>query len=226
MLGLEEGATLRAGIVDGPLGPARIERFLGPNELSLDCRELVERGEIPERPRVDLLIALPRPKVMKRLLAPLACLGVGRVVLTNAARVERYYFDSHVLAPGFVRERLLEGLGQARDTRLPEVSVHRSFRRLVEDELDSLANGARRLLADLAGDGAVPVRDALAHHEGARVLLAIGPEGGWDDFERALLAERGFRRVTLGSRVLRSDIACLVAVALAHEALDRRTSPT
>src|SRR5688500_19330680 len=88
------------------------------------------------RPPVDLLLALPRPKVMRRLWAQLAALGVGRILLTNAARVERNYFDTHVLTSDCYRPLLVEGLQQARDTRLPVVSIHRQLKILVEDHLD------------------------------------------------------------------------------------------
>ena len=86
----------------------------------------------------SVLLALPRPKVMQRLWAQLAALGVGRILLTNAERVERHYFDTHVIDRGTYRPLLIEGLQQARDTRLPDVSVHKQFRVLVEDELESL----------------------------------------------------------------------------------------
>jgi RsmE family RNA methyltransferase len=51
------------------------------------------------------------------------------------------------------------------------------------------------------------------------VLLAIGPEGGWNDFERGLLEGHGFTPVGLGSRTLRTDTACIALLALVHEAL-------
>jgi len=75
-------------------------------------------AEIPPRPRVDLLLAVPRPKVMRRLWAQIAALGVGQIVLTNAEKVERNYFDTHILTPETYRPLLIEGLQQARDTRL------------------------------------------------------------------------------------------------------------
>src|SRR5205823_10500285 len=87
---------------------------------------------VPPRPPIDLLLALPRPKVMRRLWAQLAALGVGQIMLTNAERVERNYFDTHVLKPECYRPLLVEGLQQARDTRLPNVSIHRQFKVLVE----------------------------------------------------------------------------------------------
>jgi hypothetical protein len=45
--------------------------------------------------------------------------------------------------------------------------------------------------------------------------------GGWDEpFELELFAEHGFQAVTLGSRVLRSDVAVNSLLALAHSWLD------
>src|SRR6185436_12580008 len=144
---------------------------------------------VPSRPRVDLLLALPRPKVLRRLWAQIAALGVGQIVLTNAERVERHYFDTHVLTSECYRPLLVEGLQQARDTRLPTVSIHRRFKVLVEDQLDSLFGRGLRLVADPAATrlaGAV-VRESVEE----RVLLAVGPEGGWTDFEVQLLETHG-----------------------------------
>jgi RsmE family RNA methyltransferase len=154
---------------------------------------------------------------MRRLWAQIAAMGVGRIILTNAERVERDYFDTHVLAPNCYRPLLVEGLQQARDTRLPGVSIHRRFKVLVEDELDSLFPRGLRLVADPAATARV----ASFGHENPnqRVLLAVGPEGGWNDFERALLDTHGFKRVGIGPRTLRTDTACIALLALVHDEL-------
>jgi RsmE family RNA methyltransferase len=151
--------------------------------------------------------------------AQLSALGVGRILLTNADRVERHYFDTHVLAPDAFRPLLIEGLQQARDTRVPEVSVHRRFRVLVEDELDRLCPDTLRLVAEPGA--AVSPSEAVRAHPGRRVLLAIGPEGGWNAFELDLLAKRGFMPVSLGSRTLRSDTACVALLAVVRDAARR-----
>jgi RsmE family RNA methyltransferase len=169
---------------------------------------------IPPRPRVDVLLALPRPKVMRRLWAQLAAIGVGRIILTNAERVERNYFDTHVLDPDCYRPLLIEGLQQARDTRLPEVSIHRQFKVLVEDNLDALFRCGRRFVADPAATTAVT--DAMQQRCDERVLLAIGPEGGWNAFELNLLVRHGFQPVGIGARTLRTDTACIALLSLVH----------
>jgi 16S rRNA U1498 N3-methylase RsmE len=242
VLRAERGRPVRVGITDGPMGTAIVIDIDG-HHARLAC---TFDTAIPPVPRVDLLLALPRPKVLQRLWAQLAALGVGRIVLTNAWRVERNYFDTTVLDPAVYRPLLIEGLQQARDTRVPIVSVHRQFRILVEDDLDRLCPQTTRLLADpgttaaradtgvgpyetgdaaevLAigrrgrpggGPDAANGHEAIADAAHRRILLAVGPEGGWNDFERRLLETRGFRRVSLGPRTLRTDTACIALHAV------------
>jgi RsmE family RNA methyltransferase len=172
---------------------------------------------LPPLPPVDLLLALPRPKVMRRLWAQCAALGVGQIVLTNAERVERDYFDTHIVTPECYRPLLIEGLQQARDTRVPVVSIHKQFKVLLEDRLDGLFPTGIRLAADPSA--AKPIGAMAAALRNRRVLLAIGPEGGWNDFERRLLETHGFQSVGMGPRTLRTDTACVALLGLVHDAI-------
>ena len=111
----------------------------------------------------------------------------------------------------------MEGLQQARDTRLPTVSIHRQFKVLVEDQLDGLFGRGVRLVADPAATK--PIGSAVREHVEERVLIAVGPEGGWNDFEIRLLESHRFQRVGMGSRTLRTDTACIALLALVHDAI-------
>lgn len=207
------GDRIRVGLLDGPRGVGTVQS-VHDGEIELRCDF---DADVPPRPRIDLLLALPRPKVMRRLWAQIAALGVGQIILTNAERVERHYFDTHVLTPECYRPLLIEGLQQARDTRLPSVSVHRQFRVLVEDALDGFFPSGLRVVADpSARKQAGAVVGASAQE---RVLLAVGPEGGWNAFELALLEAHGFTPAGMGLRTLRTDTACIALLALVHEAL-------
>lgn len=214
VLNVTPGQPVRIGLLDGPLGTG-IVTALEAAEVALRCSF---EATLPERPRVDLLLALPRPKVLRRLWPQLAALGVGQIILTNAERVERNYFDTHVLTPECYRPLLIEGLQQARDTRLPPVSLHRQFRVLVEDHLDSLFDGGLRLVADPRAK--TTAREVLRPHAGRRVLIAVGPEGGWNEFELRMLERHGFELVGMGRRTLRSDTACVAMLAVVHDALN------
>ena len=206
-----EGEQIRVGVVEGPTGTATVVE--NGKEIRLKCT--LSDG-IPPAPRVDLLLAMPRPKVMNRLWPVLAALGVGRILVSNAWKTERNYFDTHVLEPEHIREGLIEGLQQARDTRLPQVSVHKQFKKLVEDKLEGFGPYAARLVAH-PGEGVFPALAALP--KDSRILLAIGPEGGWTPFELELFAAHGFESVSWGPRALRTDTACAVLLGLIHAAL-------
>jgi RsmE family RNA methyltransferase len=212
VLRVTPGHTVRVGVIDGPLGIGTVET-VDRGLVTLRC---VFEADTPPRPRVDVLLALPRPKVLRRLWAQFAALGVGQIILSNASRVERDYFDTHIVTEACYRPLLIEGLQQARDTRLPRVSIHRQFRVLVEDHLDELFPSGVRLVADPSGP--TSIFNALAAGD-QRVLLAIGPEGGWNEFELDLLAAHGFTRVGLGRRTLRVDTACIALLSQAHSAL-------
>jgi RsmE family RNA methyltransferase len=204
------GDSVRIGVVDGPKGIGHVLALDG------DLGTVTVRGTFdattPPVPPIDLLLALPRPKVLRRLWAQLAALGVGTIRLTNAEKVERHYFDTHVLEEATYRPLLIEGLQQAADTRLPRVSIHRQFRILVEDDLGAPPDGERRLVAH-PGRGPSPL--ALAPDpRRPRTLVAIGPEGGWNAFELGLLERAGFEAISLGPRILRTDTACVALLAL------------
>jgi RsmE family RNA methyltransferase len=215
VLKVAPGHSVRLGVINGPIGVGTVTSIVGATvELQCDLETM-----IPAWPAIDLLLALPRPKVMRRLWAQLAALGVGRIVLTKAERVERNYFDTHVLTPECFRPLLIEGLQQARDTRLPIVSIHTRFKVLIEDELDALCTGGLRLAAHPRA--AVSVHTLVKDRPHERVLLAIGPEGGWNDFELDLLQEHGFHAVGMGPRTLRTDTACIALLAVVHDAMRR-----
>jgi len=226
VLKVTPGQLVRVGIIDGPVGVGTVAS-VSTSSVTLDC---AFDASVPDRPRVDLLLAVPRPKVLRRLWAQLAALGVGQVILTNADKVERDYFDSHVMHDEGYRPLLLEGLQQARDTRLPLVSIHKRLKVLIEDDLDHLFPTGRRLVAH-PGSGRsfraalTPGLPSASLRPGKtrppygqeRVLVAIGPEGGWNNFELALLERHGFERVDVGSRILTTTTACVAVLSVVHD---------
>ncbi len=208
VLRVEPGQTVRVGLLNGPKGSGFVEE-IHDNEVVVRCEFNAQQ---PARPRVDLLLALPRPKVMKRLWSQLAALGVGRIILTNAEKVERFYFDSHVLEPDFYTAQLIEGLQQAGDTLLPAVRIIKELKPFLEDELNGLfPRDGSRLLADPSG--AHCIFQTLEVPSSGKILLAVGPEGGWTSFELAQFATHGFKVFNAGSRILRTDTACVALLS-------------
>jgi RsmE family RNA methyltransferase len=214
VLGVVPGQRIRVGIVDGPRGTGIVERKTGG--LLLTC---VFEGEPPPRPGTSVLLSLPRPKVMKRLWGSLASMGVRSIILTNANKVDRAYFGTHWLDSRHYEPLLVEGLQQSGDTRLPKVLIRRLLKPLIEDELDALVpEGGRFLLTPGAETSVWPGVPGEEH-----ALAAIGPEGGWTPFETALLEDHGFIPVSLGWRTLRTETACIAALAVLQSRMESFT---
>jgi RsmE family RNA methyltransferase len=211
------GKTLRIGLLNGPFGCGTVEA-VSTESVTLSCEW---ESAVPPRPAMDLLLAMPRPKVLKRLWAQLAALGVGRIFLTNAEKVERFYFDTHVLDPDFYTARLVEGLQQARDTLLPEVTVVKQLKPFLESE--PFPTIGKKFLADPSGERSLfqTLENGNGNFpmSGKRVLLAIGPEGGWTPYELQMFKEHGFDLFGMGSRILRTDTACIGLSCLLAEIL-------
>ncbi|VGO15521.1 Ribosomal RNA small subunit methyltransferase E [Pontiella desulfatans] len=208
VLKAEPGKRLRIGLLNGAFGMGTVEA-VDAGKVVLSC-EL--EPEPPPEPQVDLVLAMPRPKVLKRLWAQLAALGVGRIVLLRADKVERYYFDSHVLDPDFYNKLLIEGLQQARCTHLPQVMIRPLFKPFVEDELEAMFSSHRKLLADPSGEKGLAA--LLMPKADGRVVLAIGPEGGWTPYELDMFGARGFELFGMGRRILRTDTAAIGLLAM------------
>jgi 16S rRNA (uracil1498-N3)-methyltransferase len=208
VLRCQPGETVAVGVVGGDIGTAEV---LVSSAQRLDLRATLDRAPPPPSP-VTLLLALPRPKILRKVLQATGAMGVKRLVLLGSWKVEKAYWGSPLLSQDGLRQELLLGLEQGRDTLLPEVLLRRFFKPFVEDELEATF-GPARLLLDLAAT------EPLAAHAppaAGGVTLAIGPEGGWTPYEATELAKRGFAPVSLGPRPLRVDQAVPFAVGQAE----------
>ncbi len=202
------GDVLRAGIVDGPAALAHV-RTVSENRFELWVEEQPD-VPLPPPPALDLLLAMPRPKFLKRLLPQLTVLGVRRLYLGAAQRTERFYFDTHLLRSEHYLPLLIEGLEQSTDTRLPELHVLRPLRRPLREWLAPAYAPDHRVLAHPGPRSPC----ASIPHERNPLLVAIGPEGGWTPDEIEQFEALEFRRFALGSRILRTDMACVAVLSL------------
>ncbi|WP_237066047.1 16S rRNA (uracil(1498)-N(3))-methyltransferase [Microbulbifer guangxiensis] len=191
------GDSLKVGLLNGAIGRGQV--------LTIDDRqlELEVTLQAPAPPALPLtvILALPRPKMLKRIVQHVTTLGAKKIYLVNAYRVEKSYWQSPWLEPGKLRELCLLGLEQAVDTQMPDIELRKRFKPFVEDELGEIAAGTRRLVAHPVTNQPCPV-----DIEGP-VTLAVGPEGGFIPYEVEKLQELGFEGVHLGPRILRVETA-------------------
>lgn len=203
VIGCKEGDSFDVGLVDGPRGKARIEA-IGKRGLVLDFNF---SSEIPDLHPVAMVIGLPRPPSARRILKDLTSQGVAQMHFVATDKGEKSYLNSRLWTAGEYQRLLREGAEQAFCTRLPEVVLHESLRAC----LDELAEGSDRVALDNY-EATMPIdRWRL---ERAHCVLAVGSERGWSAAERDLLRARDFALVGLGSRVLKTETACIAGLSL------------
>ncbi len=191
------GDNLRVGRISGLMGKATVLR-LEKHEAEL---EVAFDQQPPAKLPLTLVLAVPRPKMLRRLFQTVATLGVPRLILLNSYKVEKSFWQTPFLHPDSIRENLILGLEQARDTVLPEVIIEKRFKPFVEDRLPAIAAGTLGLVGH---PGPYPACPRAVEQP---VTLAIGPEGGWIPYEVDLLGKAGLAPVQLGDRILRVETA-------------------
>lgn len=189
------GDTLKVGLMNGLIGSGNVV-FFNETEIHL----VVSLTQAPPKPLpLTLILALPRPKMLKRTLQTLATLGVKKLYLINSYRVEKSYWQTPLLHQDAIKEHLILGLEQGCDTQLPEVHLITRFKPFVEDKLATIVGDSRALVAHPYTHLSCPAQIDYA------ITLAIGPEGGFIPYEIDLLQTCGFTAVNLGERILRVE---------------------
>lgn len=203
VLGVEVGSTIRAGVLGGALGTGEV--------IAMDSDGITLRLALTNSPSqpldVELLLAVPRPKVITRTIEIAASFGVRRIDLTNAWRVDKSYLSSPRLDPVALTLAARFGAEQGATTYLPEIALHDRLMGRLDARFASTDPGELRLIAH---PNAPPIEQVVTSR--MPTVLAIGPEGGWIEREVETFVARGFRPVSLGAPILRVEAA--VASAL------------
>jgi 16S rRNA (uracil1498-N3)-methyltransferase len=208
------GDTFDAGILGGMRGTGKIEKinFDGSIFISVQADE-----PSPPRMRLRVAVAFVRPIQIRRIFRDLSCMGVSAIDLIGTDLGEKSYRDTKLLGDGGAHTALVEGAVQARDTQLPVFTV-----------FENLDNWLNERPWEKTGSMRIPLLHAMdnVRAEGSLFYVsptsrpwvtAIGPERGWSDRERELFERAGFMRLSMGSRALRTETACVAAAALAME---------
>lgn len=208
--GLVVGLRLTAGVLGGRLGHAEV-RSITPEEVLLN---LTLDRDAPSRRPIDLVVALPRPQTVKKVIQLSCQLGITELHLLRSERVVKSYLQSIQLSAGAIEHELQLGLEQAADTIPPLLRIHRAWSGFMREEWPRLVERSRlQLVADTRGTRSVAAVCSEVSLSDERVVLIIGPESGWVPAELEAFAAAGARVVTLGGRMLRVEHALTFLVA-------------
>ncbi len=227
------GDWIRVGIINGGQGLGQITA-IEAHSLSIRIKDTLaiehtaaDNGAIAqELLAIDMLIGLPRPPVIRRLLRDLTSIGVGQIILYGAQRSEKSYYDSRYLQPPAIRAALLEGASQGGVTLLPRVSICRHIEKFLGERRVKLGSSDNKVLLLTTYEALIgkctPVNfiSYLMAHQlppQGRLLIAVGPERGWELSELQQFKASFFCPVELGGRTLRSENVATAAALLAAQ---------
>lgn len=208
ILRVTAGDSIPVGRADGNMGMGEVLRL---TDTEAELRVTLDQTPPVPLP-LTLILAMPRPKMFRRILQTCAALGVKDIWLINSYKVEKSFWQTPWLSEDQVRENLALGLEQAKDTVVPRVQIRKLFKPFVEDEMPALIEGRQALVAHPGTRTPCPV------HLDHPALLCIGPEGGFTPYEVEKLEEAGCRGVHLGPRILRMETAVPVLVSRLFDA--------
>lgn len=208
ILQLNDGDKIAIGRLNGKIGHARIQE----QSNSIQFVDIVTDQNPPPSLAITLILALPRPQMLKRILQTVACVGVERLCFIQSSRVEKSFWQSPTATEEAIEEQLILGLEQGVATQLPRVTKHQRFRPFVEDELAELSTGSKKFIAH-PNESASP----NLHSAKENISLAIGPEGGFLDKEVEMFKACGFEGIHLGRRILKVETAVPVLLSKLYE---------
>ncbi len=211
------GEEFDLGVLDGPRGKGRVTALPADGSVSFS---VALGAEPPPLPPLQLIIGLPRPQTARKILQECTALGVGALHFVATGRADRSYAQSTLWSSGEWREHLIEGAQQAFCTRLPAVTSDRPLASALAD----LPPEALRLALDNY-EAATGLAEVALPSRSPSAVLALGPERGWDQSDRAALRAAGFTLVHLGPRVLRVETACVAATAILKARLGWLSTP-
>lgn len=197
ILGSDHGDTIRVGLLNGRIGTGSI---IALSASSVTMTVVFDQEPPPPLP-VQLICAMQRPKTMRKIFQCVASMGIKAITVIECWKVDKSYWTSPLLSPPELEEQLVIGLEQGRDTILPKVEFKRRFKPFAEDELPAMLAGNTGLIAHPAALELCPTGVS------GRIVLAIGPEGGFTDYEVEKMVAAGMRPVSLGERIIRSEFA-------------------
>ncbi|HSA58965.1 MAG TPA: RsmE family RNA methyltransferase [bacterium] len=202
------GKTLRVGLAGGAIGEGKVTRVDG-DLVEIETR--IPEGR-PETPSLSLVLALPRPQTLKKVLEGIGAAGVRDLILINTERVQKSFFSSRLLKDDAWMHHLRLGMEQGSNTYLTEVTVHESFRTFFEQE--GRLRDAVLLLTHPATDRTLwDTELARPHPRDRRIVCAVGPEGGWLEAELEEFKRRGFQVISLGRTIHRVENAVITLLA-------------
>ena len=198
------GDQLRVGLVNHRWGLGTIIKL---NSEQLEMEIVLDR-QPPVPLAIKLVVALPRPPSLRKIIQQATSMGVKQFIFIQSSRVEKSYWTSSALQENDVKNQMLLGLEQAGDTLMPQIELHRQFKPFIHERWPELIQQTTPILADPN-----PTPSMVTKASSAAFTLVVGPEGGFIPYELDTFRQLGCVGISLGERILRVETAVVALIA-------------
>lgn len=196
-------------VLDGKGGEYSVSiTAIGRDEIDAAIVGRIRRGVTG--PRVILGQGLPKADKMDLIVQKATELGVASIVPLMTERTIVKLKDEGKRVARW-RKIAREAAMQSRRADIPAMESICSF----GDFLQTPRAEPGTLLLMPWEEGTQPVKDTLKAHPAAQtIVVLIGPEGGFSPGEASLAKENGFRAVSLGPTILRTETAAIAVLSM------------
>jgi len=184
--------------------------------LSVEIVETRNPAEA-EKSKITLIQALPKKDKMDFIVEKATELGVYSIIPVVTERtIPRWDQAKRSAHEDRWRKISREAAKQCGRADIPSIGNIVEF----SQSIKSASDFDLGLIAVLSDD-TIAISDALQGFKGGRLAIAIGPEGDFTPQEAAQAKDSGFKSVSLGTRVLKSDTASLASLAILNYELSK-----
>ncbi|OQC09556.1 MAG: Ribosomal RNA small subunit methyltransferase E [Tenericutes bacterium ADurb.Bin087] len=172
---------------------------------------VLEKSVLPLEPlpRLTLGYALPKGDKLELVIQKAVEIGVNDIILIDSERsigqIPAARRDSRLAR---FNKIIKSAAMQSNRNYIPKIIGPLSFKEVLDLKYDTkiIAHESAR----------VPLKEVLQQDLGESLLILVGPEGGFSEAEVTLASNNGFKVITFGDNILRSETAAIYALSVLH----------
>lgn len=197
---LEKGKSIKIAFLGGDRGSAEV---VAVTSQHIDVKIVSLQPSLPLL-HIDLVVGLSRPQTTKKVIQAGGMAGVRSLHLVHTANGEKSYKDATLLREDGLKVEIVKALEQIWQGTYPQIYVHQNFRYFQKNTLQTFTEHRRKLIAVPENE---MLRADLIAEPVDSIVVAVGPEAGWNEAEVSAFEEAGFRKIGLGRRTVRVELA-------------------
>ncbi|WNY62541.1 16S rRNA (uracil(1498)-N(3))-methyltransferase [Borreliella carolinensis] len=188
----------------GILGEKNIYHCIYKKDKKLFFKKIFKIDESNKLKKLNVLIGMIRPIVAKRIIKELASIGICEIIFFNTELTEKSYLNSKIFKNNACEKHLIAGAMQGGVTYLPKIKIMKNLK----DSLKYIKqeNFETKILLEKNSE-----KNLIDIKQINNAAIIVGPERGFTEKEKQLIAQHNFSSHSISSNILRTETATIAA---------------